>query len=46
MYLITQGHKIILTHGNGPHMGMIYKTFKYASANIAWICRFDLLTLL
>ncbi|MBN2781105.1 MAG: carbamate kinase [Candidatus Marinimicrobia bacterium] len=40
--LITQGHKIILTHGNGPQVGMIYKAFEYASSNTDKICRFDL----
>ncbi|MDZ7796734.1 MAG: carbamate kinase [Candidatus Marinimicrobia bacterium] len=40
--LITQGHKIILTHGNGPQVGMIYKAFEFASANAGRICRFDL----
>jgi len=40
--LITQGHKIILTHGNGPQVGMIYKAFEYGSVNADHICRFDL----
>lgn len=40
--LITQGHKIILTHGNGPQVGMIYKAFEYASTHSERICRFDL----
>lgn len=40
--LITQGHKIILTHGNGPQVGMIYKAFEYASAHSERICSFDL----
>ncbi len=31
--LITQGHKIILTHGNGPQVGMIYNSFAYGSKN-------------
>lgn len=40
--LITQGHKIILTHGNGPQVGMIYNAFEYASAHNERICKFDL----
>ncbi len=40
--LITQGHKIILTHGNGPQVGMIYKAFEYGAANTDRICHFDL----
>lgn len=40
--LITQGHKIILTHGNGPQVGMIYKSFEYGAANSDKIARIDL----
>lgn len=40
--LITQGHKIILTHGNGPQVGMIYKAFEYGSANSNRISAIDL----
>jgi len=40
--LITQGHKIILTHGNGPQVGMIYNAFEFAAARTDRICRFDL----
>ncbi|MFA6618111.1 MAG: carbamate kinase [Candidatus Neomarinimicrobiota bacterium] len=40
--LITQGHKIILTHGNGPQVGMIYKAFEYGSANSDKIAAIDL----
>ena len=40
--LITQGHKIILTHGNGPQVGMIYKAFEYGSANSDRISAIDL----
>jgi carbamate kinase len=40
--LITQGHKIILTHGNGPQVGMIYKAFEFAASRTDRICRFDL----
>ena len=40
--LITQGHKIILTHGNGPQVGMIYKAFEYGAATSDKIARIDL----
>lgn len=30
--LISQGHKIILTHGNGPQVGMIYYSFEFGAA--------------
>lgn len=40
--LITQGHKIILTHGNGPQVGMIYKSFEYGAAHSDRIARIDL----
>jgi len=40
--LITQGHKIILTHGNGPQVGMIYKSFEYGAANSDKIAAIDL----
>lgn len=40
--LITQGHKIILTHGNGPQVGMIYKSFEYGSTNSDKIAAIDL----
>jgi carbamate kinase len=40
--LITQGHKIILTHGNGPQVGMIYKSFEYGSAHSEKIASIDL----
>ncbi len=40
--LITQGHKIILTHGNGPQVGMIYKAFEYGASHSDRICRFEL----
>jgi len=40
--LITQGHKIILTHGNGPQVGMIYKSFEYGAAHSDKIARIDL----
>lgn len=30
--LVTQGYKIVLTHGNGPQVGMIYNAFALASA--------------
>ncbi|MEA3392491.1 MAG: carbamate kinase [Candidatus Marinimicrobia bacterium] len=39
--LITQGHKIILTHGNGPQVGMIYKSFEYGAANSDKIAAID-----
>lgn len=40
--LITQGHKIILTHGNGPQVGMIYKSFEFGAANSNKIAGIDL----
>ncbi len=40
--LITQGHKIILTHGNGPQVGMIYKSFEFGATNGDKIARIDL----
>ena len=40
--LITQGHKIILTHGNGPQVGMIYKAFEHGAATSDKIARIDL----
>ena len=40
--LITQGHKIILTHGNGPQVGMIYKSFEYGAAHSDRIAAIDL----
>ena len=40
--LITQGHKIILTHGNGPQVGMIYNSFAYGSENSDKIAAIDL----
>lgn len=40
--LITQGHKIILTHGNGPQVGMIYKSFDFGSANSSHIAPIEL----
>lgn len=40
--LITQGHKIILTHGNGPQVGMIYKSFEYGATHSDKIAAIDL----
>jgi len=40
--LITQGHKIILTHGNGPQVGMIYKAFEFGATNCDKIAAIDL----
>ena len=31
--LIHQGHEIIISHGNGPQVGMINNAFAYAAAN-------------
>ena len=31
--LIEQGNEIIITHGNGPQVGMINNAFAYAAAN-------------
>ena len=40
--LITQGHKIILTHGNGPQVGLIYYTFEFGSTWNKSICHQEL----
>lgn len=40
--LIAQGHKIIVTHGNGPQVGMINQAFSKASADNANIPSIDL----
>ena len=40
--LITQGHKIILTHGNGPQVGLIYYGFEFGAAHNQNIPRQDL----
>lgn len=31
--LIAEGHNVILTHGNGPQVGMIHNAFDYASTH-------------
>ena len=40
--LITQGNEIIITHGNGPQVGMIQKAFAYAHQDDPAIPQLDL----
>lgn len=40
--LIMQGNEIIITHGNGPQVGMIQKAFTYAHQDDAAIPQLDL----
>lgn len=40
--LITQGNEIIITHGNGPQVGMIQKAFTFAHRDDAAIPQLDL----
>lgn len=40
--LIEQGNEIIITHGNGPQVGMIQKAFTYANMGDTGIPKMDL----
>lgn len=40
--LIEQGHEIIISHGNGPQVGMINLAFDVASQHDDKICKFEL----
>jgi carbamate kinase len=40
--LISQGHEIILSHGNGPQVGMIQKAMQLASDTDSKLARFEL----
>lgn len=40
--LIKQGHEIIISHGNGPQVGMISLALDIASANNDKVAKFEL----
>ncbi len=41
--LISQGHEIIISHGNGPQVGMINKAFEIGSQHDQGICPIELM---
>ncbi|WP_312429656.1 carbamate kinase [Lacrimispora sp.] len=41
--LINQGHEIIISHGNGPQVGMINKAFEIASSVDSSVCPVELM---
>lgn len=41
--LISQGHEIIISHGNGPQVGMINKAFEIASSVDSSVCPVELM---
>lgn len=41
--LISQGHEIIISHGNGPQVGMIKKAFELASSMDSSVCPMELM---
>ena len=41
--LISQGHEIIISHGNGPQVGMISKAFEIGARHDSGICPMELM---
>ena len=41
--LISQGHEIIISHGNGPQVGMISKAFEIGAQHDTGICPMELM---